>query len=579
MSYNINDLHPIVDEKSGKFLDFALKTGHPIITDYSRIDREIVVKDNLLTFGNQKKKVKIDSIDHLGEIFLDLIRMIYKIQLNITDYAWSENEPLVHSWNSNRKKHLNDLAEEHNEIWLLLARQLVFDVLYDKYIKASPQLTLNEYCERHIDFNWDSSLIQKIAGKKTNELGNNPDKYIECMKLGLAKINYKKKLAFERDNFEKMPFIQKLKPSIDFINVHIEEFSKIDPIEKVAKLNTYKKTAVTVEELAAIEALMEDVKTLNFDLEDYIDDLLIELIKAKDRFTKGLRAQIIKEVNIKNNSALKNTAKKFGVNPDKYLERVGTVNEVFKTDLKRYKHEWDYIYYNRYMITARQYDRHFGIDREKRSYYYNHFVRDFNAYDCFAERLLPKDCDTGYEYFRKSMDFYHLERYKRLDYIYKLAVKMESIALTDINKDYFLVKRFHPCVFRPLMDNENNCPRYSHNHKYYLPLLFIEEMWLKKENLDSQKLFLEYNILRAKAYELFQYHFYFDSKDYDDMARYVRNHYNLSNYHTPKKAWYNEEKKSRAQTIRIQNADIINKALFWNSDERIPTKWESPHKE
>gem|GEM_PF-5498674 len=32
--YNSDDLLPITDEKSGKFFDFALKTGLPIITDY-----------------------------------------------------------------------------------------------------------------------------------------------------------------------------------------------------------------------------------------------------------------------------------------------------------------------------------------------------------------------------------------------------------------------------------------------------------------------------------------------------------------------------------------------------------------
>ena len=59
MAYNINDLLPFTDDKSGKFLDFALKTGHPIITDYSRIDIEIVVKDNMIMLGEYKKKIKM----------------------------------------------------------------------------------------------------------------------------------------------------------------------------------------------------------------------------------------------------------------------------------------------------------------------------------------------------------------------------------------------------------------------------------------------------------------------------------------------------------------------------------------
>ena len=580
MGYNINDLLPVTDNKSGKFLDFALKTGHPIITDYSQIDREIVVKNNKIMLGDYKKKIKISSIDELKKIFFSLIRMIYNIQLNITDYVLSGHDPVIRSWDFKQTEQLNNRADQHKEMWLLLAHQLVFDVLYDKYLKNSPQLTLNEYCESYIDFNWDSSITKKIAEKKANELGNTPDTYIECIKLALAQIKYKVEDDFNECSFEKSFFIQKLKTSMKFINVHKADFAEIKtPEEKVKKLKAYKNLIVSVDELAAIEAIMEDAKKLNYEPEHYIDNLLRELIKAKNRSAKALRAEITKEVNIKNNPSLKEDAKKFGVNPDKYLERVGTVNDFFKTDRKRYKHEWDYLYYNRYMITARQYDRNFGLDRVKRSYYYGHFDKDFKAYDHFAERLLPKDSDKSYEYFRKSMDFYHLERYKRLDYIYKLAVKMERIGLTDITREHFLVKRFHPCIFCPLMDNENNSLRYDDKLKYYLPLLFIEESWLKKEKLDNQPLFDEYNLVRAKAYELFKYHFEFMSEDYDDIVGFIRTHYNLSNYHTQKKEWYNLDKPSRNQTKRIQNADIINKALFWDSDKRLPAKWAYPNKE
>ena len=575
MVYNINDLLSVTDDKNGKFIDFALKTGHPIITDYSRIDREIVVKDNIILLGDYKEKIKITSIDELKKTLLDLIKMIYNIQLNIMDYICSKHEPIIRSWDANTKEHLSNLADQHKEMWLLLAHQLVFDILYDKYLKESPQLTLNEYCESHIDFNWDNSIAKKVAGKKADELGNTPDTYIECIKLALAQSKYK-----VADGFEKMLFTQKLKTSIEFINVHKVDFAIIKTSkEKVEKLKAYKKISLTVEELAVIEAIMEDAKKLNFEPDHYIDNLLRELIKAKNRSTKALRSEITKEVNIKNNPALRADAEKFGVNPDKYLERIGKVNGFFQTDRKKYKHEWDYLYYNRYMITSRQYDRTFGIDRVKRSYYYGHFVRDFGAYDRFAERLLPQNSDKGYEYFRRSMDFYHLERYKRLDYIYKVAVKMESIGLTGIDREHFLVKRFHPSVYWPLMDNENNRLRYDNKIKYYLPLLFIEESWLEKAKIDKQPLFDEYNLVRAKVYELFNYTYDFDSEDYDDMEIFIRTHYNLSNYHTQKKEWYNSDKRSRSQTMRIQNADVVNKALFWDSEKRIPVQWLFSNKE
>lgn len=576
MGYNINNLLPFTDDKSGKFLDFALKTGHPIITDYSQIDRDIIVKDNVIMLGGYKKKIKLTSIYELEKIFLDLIKMIYDIQRNTMDYVLSRHELGVYPWDP---KQLNTPADQYKEMWLLLTYQLIFDVLYDKYLKASPQLTLNEYCSSHIDFNWNNSIIKSIAGKKANELGNTPDTYIECTKLALAKIKYKVEDAFDEYSIKKSTFIQKLRTSVEFINVHKAEFSKIKtPKDKVEKLKAYKNITVSFEELIAIEAIMEDAKKLNFEPAHYFDNLLKELIKAKNRSTKALRAEITKEVNIKNNPALKEDIEKFGICSEKYIKRAAEVNDFFKTDRKRYKHEWDYLYYNRYMITARQYDRKFGIDREKRSYYYEHFVRDFDAYDRFAERILPQNNDKGYEYFCKIMNFYHLERYKRLDYIYKLAVAMESAGLHDLNKEHFLVKRFHPCVFLPLIDNENNCLRYSHKYKYYLPLLFIEESWIRKENFGSRAPFDEYNIVRAKVYELFKYNYDFESKDYDAMENFIRAHYNLSNYHT-QKTWYNKEKRSRDQTIRIQNADIINKALFWSSDKRIPNEWEHSSKE
>ena len=571
----MDDLLPVTDDKTGRFFDFALKTGHPLITDYSRINRELVVKDHKALLGDYKKKRKVTSIEELKKIFLCLIYSTYYVQLNITDYVWRQYGEKDVFGDSNLEEHLNNLTEQHKEMWLLLAHQLVFDVLYDKYLKASPRLTLNEYCESHIDFNWDNSIIKKIAGDKADALGNNSDSYIECMKGALAEIKYKVEKSFDETSF-----ILKLKPSIEFINAHKVEFANIKTSnEKVDKLNDYKKISVTGEEFAVIEALMEDAKKLDLEPEDYIDSLLRELIKAKNRSTKALRSEITKEANIKNNPALKKDAEKFGVNPDKYLERVGKVNDCFQTDRKRYKHEWDYLYYNRYMITARQYDRTFGIDRVKRSYYYRHFERDFMAYDRFVERLLPKDGDSGYEYFRKSMDFYHLERYKRLDYIYKLAVKMESIGLTDVDREHFLVKGFHPLVLRLFIDNENNRLYYDSKTKYYLPLLFIEEAWLKKSKFDDKLLFVEYNLVRAKVRELFKYEFDFSSEDYNDMESFIRDHYNLSKYHTFKKDWYNLKKSSRNQTTRIQNADVINKALFWDSDKRVPVQWLSPNNE
>ena len=73
--YKFEELLPILDQ-NGVFIDFALKSGHPIITDYSRIDREIIVKNNGIMFGDIKKKSKIIHIDELIKIVSKYILMV-----------------------------------------------------------------------------------------------------------------------------------------------------------------------------------------------------------------------------------------------------------------------------------------------------------------------------------------------------------------------------------------------------------------------------------------------------------------------------------------------------------------------
>lgn len=542
--YNAKDIIPIIDE-NGKFLDFALKTGHPFITDYSQIKREIIVKDYVVTLGNIKEKAKINSTKEMGKVFKSIIIGLYNDQYLIRDNIWIGRNWLVRPCGDMHLGQSHYLTEQHKEMLELLVHQLVFDILYEKHFNESPKMTLNQYCEQYIDFNWDNSIYSNAI----------------------------QKLKIDFPQNEKILLISKLDPPADLS--YIEEIRD----ELVRGKYTIKNINVSEDgRIANIKALVEYAKKLAIEPRDYSWALLHEIKRAKDKSIKAMRSEITKEVNINNNPEMRKDIAEFRIDPATYLERLGSVNKRYKTEKTRYKHEWDYLYYNHHLITSRQYNRKFGIDREKRSYYYGDFVKDFEAYDHFVKRILPRDNDDATEYFRRSMDYYHLERYKRLDYIYKLAVMMESYKITEIDKNHFSVKRFHPYVYRPLVEADNTRLFYADRLRYYLPLLFVEEAMLQKRPPNSQALFGEFNIVRAKAYELFKYNFHFDSDDYPDMTDFISTHYNLSRYHVQNKQWYNPEKKSREQTIRIQNADIINKILFGESAKRIPFVWENPNK-
>lgn len=88
---------------------------------------------------------------------------------------------------------------------------------------------------------------------------------------------------------------------------------------------------------------------------------------------------------------------------------------------------------------------------------------------------------------------------------------------------------------------------------------------------------VKYYFIRAKIYELFKYHFQFVSDDYDDISDFINKHYNILQYHEPKKIWIQEDKKHKVdRERRVTKALEINEALFGKSDKRYPQKWEAP---
>lgn len=428
-SYNINDLTTITD-KNGNFSDLILKSQNPIITDYSRINREIVEQNNTIFLGKLKDKKIITNIQELRITISNIILQIYSYNSILSSNAWNNLSLDMQSL------YVEELNPDLREITQVIVDQITYDILYDKYCRASPRYTLYGYCRSYYDYN-------------------------------------------------------------------SEQF-----------------------------------------------DILI----------KQMKAEIKREFNILNASVLREDAVKLGVDPDMYLTYFSRLNKPGKKDFTRPKILWDYIYYNgcHDLITSMQYKRNFKRDSNNS---YERFIDDFNNYDIFVNKFMRIKEDKSYDYFCGSMDYYHLEIYKRLDFIYKLAVIMEQENVTSIDKENYLVKRYHPIVFYP--SECNNCLKYNEIYKYYRPFFFMKKLYCKKELFDNEKNYMDslgYYLIRAKAYESFNYHYKFMSDDYDDISNFIRKDFNVLEYHEINKEWIYED--NRYNKTRIANVIMINNALF-----------------
>jgi len=238
------------------------------------------------------------------------------------------------------------------------------------------------------------------------------------------------------------------------------------------------------------------------------------------RFSDMMKRGIDTQASILNNPFQKKDAEKLGVNAEKYISYFSALNEDYSTNNKKPKSMWDYIYYNsdNKLITSRQYKRNFGIDKENRNYYYKDFIKDFNNYDAFVKKLMENANDNDKAYFDKSMDYYNLEIYKRLDFMYKLAICMENVSIPDVDKNYFLLKLFHPFVVYPFeLEGKLKFMQYQ---KYYRTFLFMEKRFIDINQLihnENQYRWVLYHLIRAKTYDLFKYHYVFISEDYLDI--------------------------------------------------------------
>jgi len=530
--YNLSDIIPVVDG-NGKFIDFALKTGHPLITDYSQVDKEIIVSENNIMLEGKKDVKTIKNIDVLLFIMAKLIISIFYINQKVVEKLFPyallpgiKNKKFFDSnLSRNSKVSYKDIildsnfTAEQKRILFLLIDQLVMDVLYDMYKDNSPYLTLNEYCVRCISYDWDDSIYYSL---EKEGYGVTKKIYRECYHAAFAE------------------FIKTKNTSKDQAEIILRNELLQDDIEKIEGDKLYHLTMC-------------------------IELISSRIINAKNAAYNAMIEEIKREVKVMNTTSMRDNITRLGVDPDTYIDHIKTLNEPGGKIYKRPKYVWDYIHYNGCpdLITSKQFRRNFKRDSNTG---YRRFIDEFNRYDKFIENMLPKDNDDPHDYFYKSMDYYHLEIYKRLDFIYNLSFLLEGTGLQEITKEHFFVKRFHPYVFCPLMDNHSKCLRYDEKQKYYRPLLFIEDLLLNIYQRDYQvyyELLIEYNTLRAKAYELYNYSFRFISADYADIKHFIYNTYNVSGYHIKNKEWdYIKNGKPYIIRERVENAVKINKALF-----------------
>ncbi len=318
-----------------------------------------------------------------------------------------------------------------------------------------------------------------------------------------------------------------------------------------------------------------------FDWDESLDLTGNGLNNAIKAAAKMLSEELKYEATLKDHKTLRVVAEAFGIDPNKYsdyIEHFKSLNTCYHTDKQKYKYQWDQLYYNgNYrLITYKQFRRGFQVGKH---YSYNDFETGYKVYDRFVQKFMLKPDDSNKIRFFKSMDFYNLEIDKRLDFIYKFAVKMEKEGLTNIDQNHPMLKRFHPKIRHFYVYNEHlgHIPRC----KYYRPFLFVEKVCPESEqDLTRVDDFLcIYYIIRAKVYEIFNYKFQFissknEEKHYADIWNFISNHYNVLAYHDPNKEWFNNKaEKYGTQVMRIKNAVKINKALFWESDvKKAPSR-------
>lgn len=304
--------------------------------------------------------------------------------------------------------------------------------------------------------------------------------------------------------------------------------------------------------------------------------------KGTDRIyrTKAIEGQISRGIKKSRDEFkdpfIQNQIAMLGFSPDTYRE-LYTLPPRESLHKEKPKYIWDFFFYNfgQGTITSRQYRRQ--CNTKSRDYLCEDFFNELYEHKKLVSFLLPDENTEPNKYFSKIMDYYVLESYKRIDFMIKLLPLLSKIDKTKIDKDFFLLKRFHPKVLVPYI--KHGKIQFGYKVKYYKPMFMLEDRLQKKieQDLDFQEgtygtTLINCQIIRAKAYELFNYHYFFTSTNYDQIKKFLRESYDLESYHKSNDFWdifqidgWKKLDSNTQRTLRKQRQDflLINQCLFW----------------
>jgi len=283
----------------GQVFDFICKSGAALITDYSYLNEDVEIQNSVEVFlGEKKKRKTLTSISDLRDILNEIVSATLEILFQHTPY--DSSNPYTYP-------DFSDLETD------LLVDQLVFDVLFDKYLQESEQMTRNGY---------STYMAEKL-----------------CTDNGAKKDSSH----------------------------------------------------------AIYEQLTRGMSTFH-DMNKY----------------SGLREQW----------------KMLGIDPDIYAKYYAP-NMKENSCNKKPCYIWNQLYYNFCLpLTARQYRRQFT--RDNRNYSYEETFNDLKSYHDFVTKLLPREFESYQKYFLMSMDYYALESYKRVDFIFKLIDTLDPSEIVAI---------------------------------------------------------------------------------------------------------------------------------------------------
>lgn len=325
-------------------------------------------------------------------------------------------------------------------------------------------------------------------------------------------------------------------------------------------------------------------------------------INRAENIRKKLSTGLTKYYELYKYSDLKEEFRTLGYNAE-------NVADMFNPNLKNKKYSkkpfyiWDMVYLYQYTFFRKQFNRNF--DKTNRNYTLNDLMILIIEHNELVKDVLPCSNESHRNFFNATMRYYHIESYKRFDFLLKYANSSASelwdkqlkhtepdqitqFALNEFKdknaqdvlkqRNVFL-EQFTPLVLIPFLDNDSI--DYKTNYKSYRPMLLIENDIIDEISTNFDFMYFAetlkvYYVLRAMAIETFNYYFKFISDDYGEIKKFLVNSYNLLKYHEDNAVIYDkiqgyigaqesQKKEIEKLVIRFINA---NKCLFWKSNKR-----------